>query len=103
MVLGDGFAKFRGRQGLAIGEMQRRKLELLTFPVCVSSYELLRRRRVCDAGPQTSLRPYPRNAMPEHILLTDVKLLFSPPCSPWDEALPDTYAQARVAIGWERA
>lgn len=60
MVLGDGFAEFRGRQRLAIGDKQRRKLELLTFRARVSSCEVLRRRRVCDAGPQTGLRPHSR-------------------------------------------
>jgi hypothetical protein len=86
--------------------------------VCTS--RVLRRRRVCDAGPQTGLRLHPRasrrprgrppqpNIMPPMPCRNTTSPLvlsffFSPQCSPWDDAFPAFQVPAGVAIGWARA
>ena len=75
--------------------------------------DVLKHRRVCDAGPQTGLihdpspsddrLPAPRpNIMPQQNKQAPLlfKLLFLHQCSPWDEAFPNQYAYSRVTIGW---
>jgi hypothetical protein len=121
MVLGDGFEEFRGRQRRAIGERQRRKLELLASRVHVSSSQAKAGLRCWSSNrPETGppclptaegqappTKHHAPNAMPEHNQSTCVKLLFLAPMQPMGRRLsgllcPDRGRDWLGARRWRR-